>query len=222
MPEFSGTETGDFFLFPAESAEKAAEWVVDLVANRIPETFAFDPLADIQVLSPMYRGAAGVDALNMLLQERLNPANKGKIDQNLAGRTFRVGDKVMQIRNNYDKDVYNGDIGLLMGINRIDQTLTVRMDGVREVDYDFSEADELVLAYAVSVHKSQGSEFPAVVMPVLTQHYVMLQRNLVYTGITRAAKKCIIVGNNKALRIAINNNKVSERFSGLVNRLRSV
>ncbi len=222
MPEFSGTETGDFFLFPAESAEKAAEWVVDLVANRIPETFAFDPLTDIQVLSPMYRGTAGVDSLNMLLQERLNPANKGKIDQNLAGRTFRVGDKVMQIRNNYDKDVYNGDIGLLMGINRIDQTLTVRMDGVREVDYDFSEADELVLAYAVSVHKSQGSEFPAVVMPVLTQHYVMLQRNLVYTGITRASQKCIIVGNNKALRIAINNNKVSERFSGLVNRLRSV
>ena len=222
MPEFSSSETGDFFLFPAENAEKAAEWVVDLVSKRIPETFGLDPLADVQVLSPMYRGAAGVDALNTLLQERLNPPNKGKIEQNLAGRTFRVGDKVMQIRNNYDKDVYNGDIGLLTAINRIDQTLTVRMDGVREVDYDFSEADELVLAYAVSVHKSQGSEFPAVVMPVLTQHYVMLQRNLVYTGVTRAAQKCILVGNNKALRIAISNNKVSERFSGLVNRLRLV
>lgn len=222
MPEFSSSETGDFFLFPAENAEKAAEWVVDLVASRIPDTFGIDPLADIQVLSPMYRGLAGVDALNMLLQTRLNPPEGGKIEQNLAGRLFRVGDKVMQVRNNYDKDVYNGDIGLLTDINRIDQTLTVRMDGVREVVYDFSEADELVLAYAVSVHKSQGSEFPMVVMPVLTQHYVMLQRNLVYTGVTRAAQKCILVGNNKAIRIAINNNRVSERFSGLANRIRLV
>jgi exodeoxyribonuclease V alpha subunit len=219
MPAFSPSKSGDFFLFTAENAEKAAEWVVDLVTSRIPETFGVDPLTDIQVLSPMYRGVAGVDALNALLQERLNPPKGGKIEQNLAGRTFRVGDKVMQIRNNYDKDVYNGDIGLLTGINRIDQTLTVRMDGLREVDYDFSEADELVMAYAVSVHKSQGSEFPAVVMPVLTQHYVMLQRNLVYTGVTRAAQKCILVGNNKAIRIAISNNEVSQRFSGLKNRL---
>lgn len=220
MPEFSPSKAGDFFLFTAENAEKAADWVVDLVSSRIPETFGLDSLADIQVLSPMYRGAAGVDALNHLLQERLNPPNTEKIEQNLTGRTFRVGDKVMQIRNNYDKDVYNGDIGLLTGINRIDQTLTVRMDGLREVDYGFSEADELVLAYAVSVHKSQGSEFPVVVMPVLTQHYVMLQRNLLYTGVTRAAEKCILVGNNKAIRIAINNNTVSERFSGLKTRLK--
>ncbi|MCB2209955.1 ATP-dependent RecD-like DNA helicase [bacterium] len=220
MPEFSSSEEGDFFLFPADSANKAAEWVVDLVASRIPDTFGLDSVADIQVLAPMYRGAAGVDALNRALQARLNPPGANRTEQTLAGRTFRVGDKVMQIRNNYDKDVYNGDIGALTAINRIDQTLTVSMDGVREVEYDFTEADELVLAYAVSVHKSQGSEFPAVVMPVLTQHYVMLQRNLLYTGVTRAAKRCILVGNSKAIRIAISNNKVAERFSGLAGRLR--
>ena len=221
MPEFSGSESGDFFLFPADSAEKAAEWVVDLVANRIPATFGLDPVGDIQVLSPMYRGAAGVDALNQQLQAVLNPPAKDRIEQKLAGGTFRVGDKVMQIRNNYDKDVYNGDIGVLVGLNRIDQTLTVRMDNSRDVDYDFTEADELVLAYAVSVHKAQGSEFPAVVMPVLTQHYVMLQRNLIYTGVTRAAERCILVGNNKAIRIAIDNDMVAKRYSGLAERLKS-
>jgi exodeoxyribonuclease V alpha subunit len=220
MPDFSASEEGDFFLFPADSAEKAAEWVVDLVANRIPDTFGLESVADIQVLAPMYRGAAGVDGLNKALQARLNPSGTNRTEQNLAGRSFRVGDKVMQIRNNYDKDVYNGDIGALTAINRIDQTLTVTMDGVREVEYEFGEADELVLAYAVSVHKSQGSEFPAVVIPVLTQHYVMLQRNLLYTGVTRAAKRCILVGNSKALRIAISNNTVAERYSGLSGRLK--
>jgi exodeoxyribonuclease V alpha subunit len=178
-------------------------------------------MRDIQVLSPMYRGAAGVDALNQRLQAALNPPAQNKIEQKLAGGTFRVGDKVMQIRNNYDKDVYNGDIGLLTGINRIDQTLTVRMDESREVDYDFTEADELVLAYAVSVHKAQGSEFPAVVMPVLTQHYVMLQRNLLYTGVTRAAERCVLVGNKKAIRIAINNDTVAKRYSALAERIKT-
>ncbi|QRN84577.1 ATP-dependent RecD-like DNA helicase (plasmid) [Chloroflexota bacterium] len=220
MPEFSGSELGDFFLFPADSADKAAEWVVDLVAHRVPTTFDLNAMTDVQVLSPMYRGAAGVDALNQKLQATLNPPAKDKIEQKLAGGTFRVGDKVMQIRNNYDKDVYNGDIGLLTSINRIDHTLTVRMDEMREVVYDFTEADELVLAYAVSVHKAQGSEFPAVVMPVLTQHYVMLQRNLLYTGVTRAAQRCVLVGNTKAIGIAIRQNKVSERYSGLRFRLK--
>ena len=219
MPAFSKSEDGDFFLFRAENAEKAAEWVVDLVANRIPGTFDLDPVRDVQVLVPMYRGASGVDALNIQLQAALNPPGSGKIEQKLAGQTFRVGDKVMQIRNNYDKDVFNGDLGTITAINRIDQNLTVDVDGVRVVNYDFTEADELVLAYVVSVHKAQGSEFPAVVMPVLTQHYVMLQRNLIYTGITRAEKLCVLVGNNKALRIAINNNKVATRYSGLAGRI---
>ena len=219
MPILSKTLQGDFYLFPAEDAEKAAAWVVNLVSSRIPVKFSMDPINDIQVLSPMYRGAAGVDALNEMLQNKLNPSSRGVGEQELFGRIFRVGDKVMQIRNNYDRGVFNGDIGRIAGINRIDQTLTVVLDENRSIRYDFTEADELVLAYAVSVHKSQGSEFPVIVLPVLTQHYVMLQRNLIYTAITRARKLCIIVGNQKAIRIAINNNKQSKRYSLLSKRL---
>jgi exodeoxyribonuclease V alpha subunit len=220
MPLFSKTTYGDFFLFPAEDAEKAAEWVVDLVHRRIPERFGLDPVKDIQVLTPMYRGEAGVDMLNEKLQEKLNPPKSRKQEQKLFGRMYREGDKVMQIRNNYDKDVYNGDIGVIININPIEQKLSILFDNTHQVSYDFSEADELVLAYAVSVHKSQGSEFPAIVMPVLTQHYVMLQRNLIYTGITRAEQLCVLVGNKKALHIAINNNQVARRFSLLGHRIR--
>ena len=220
MPTFSKSSPGDFFLFPAEDAESAANWMVDLVKNRIPQNFGFNPARDIQVLSPMYRGAAGVIVLNGLLQEQLNPEGKHKSEQKLFGTTFRVGDKVMQIRNNYDKDVYNGDIGYIQHIDQVEQQILVMMDNFRSVSYEFSEADELVLAYAVSVHKAQGSEFPVVVVPVLTQHYVMLQRNLIYTAITRATKLCILVGNQKAIRIAINNNQVAERYSHLSERLK--
>jgi exodeoxyribonuclease V alpha subunit len=221
MPRFSKTPDGDFFLFPAEDAENAAKWIVDLVTARIPENFGLNPVHDIQVLSPLYRGAAGVDALNISLQTNLNPPNPKLSEQRLFGTLFRVGDKVMQIRNNYDKDVFNGDIGIIVHIDPVEQNLGVVMDGSRHVVYEFNETDELVLAYAVSVHKSQGSEFPAIVMPVLTQHYVMLQRNLLYTAITRAAQRCVLVGNTKALRIAISNNKVSKRFSNLVDRLKT-
>lgn len=222
QPVFSSDEAGDFFLFTAETADQAADWVVDLVSRRMPDRFGLHPLRDIQVLSPMYRGGAGVDTLNERLQQTLNPPNPQKVEQQLAGRLFRVGDKVMQIRNNYDKEVFNGDIGMIEAMNRIDQTLTVSMDDQRSVVYDYAEADELVLAYAVSVHKAQGSEFPAVVFPVLTQHYVMLQRNLLYTGITRAEKYCVLVGNAKALRIAINNNQTENRYSNLKNRLKAL
>ncbi len=220
LPLFSHSKRGDFFLFPAEDAETAAEWVVDLVSTRIPEKFGLDPIDEIQVLTPLYRGLAGVDALNEQLQAKLNPFNPRKVESRLFGRVFREGDKVMQIRNNYDKEVFNGDIGRISQIDQIDQVLFVKMDQEREVRYDFCEADELVLAYAVSVHKSQGSEFPAVVMPILTQHYVMLQRNLIYTAVTRAMNLCVMVGNLKALHIAINNDKVSKRFSNLSNRIK--
>ncbi|HOR18326.1 MAG TPA: ATP-dependent RecD-like DNA helicase [Brevefilum sp.] len=220
MPNFSKTQDGDFFLFPAEDAAAAAKWILDLVTVRMPDKFALDPVRDIQVLSPLYRGDAGVDALNLSLQDSLNPAHPKKTEHKYLGTLFRVGDKVMQIRNNYDKDVFNGDIGYIEHIDPIEQNLTLVVDGLRQVVYDFGELDEIVLAYAISVHKSQGSEFPAIVMPVLTQHYVMLQRNLLYTAITRASKQCVLVGNYKALRIAIDNNRVSQRYSHLAARIK--
>jgi len=216
-PEFS-KDDGDFYLFPAEDAAAAADWVLDVVTERIPQKFGFDAVADIQVLSPIYRGLAGVMALNERLQEKLNPAAKNKLEKKLYGIIFRTGDKVMQTRNNYDKDVYNGDIGFIRSIDSIEQTLNVNFDG-RVAVYDWSEVDELTLAYAISVHKAQGSEFPVVVMPMVTQHYMMLQRNLLYTAITRARKLCVLAGNRRAISIAVHNNKVTQRFTALEWRL---
>jgi exodeoxyribonuclease V alpha subunit len=167
----------------------------------------------------MYRGACGVASLNARLQETLNPASPRKTERRLGGRLFRVGDKVMQVRNNYDKEVYNGDIGRVTGIDQVEQTLAVTIDG-RPVVYDWGEADELVHAFAASVHKSQGSEYPAVVVPVMTQHYLMLQRNLLYTAVTRAKRLVVLVGTRKAIAIAVRNAKVRERHSGLSVRLR--
>ena len=209
---------GDFYLFPADDAGSAADWVIDVVTERIPQKFDFDALTDIQVLSPIYRGSAGVTILNERLQEKLNPAAANKLERKLYGSTFRVGDKVMQTRNNYDKDVYNGDIGFIRSIDVIEQTLSVDFEG-RIAEYEWSEADELTLAYAVSVHKAQGSEFPVVVMPVVTQHYMMLQRNLIYTAVTRARDLCVLAGSRKAIGIAVHNNKVALRFTALEWRL---
>jgi exodeoxyribonuclease V alpha subunit len=209
---------GDFYLFPADDAGAAADWVIDVVTERIPQKFSFDALSDIQVLSPIYRGPAGVMILNERLQEKLNPAVNNKSERRLYGTLFRVGDKVMQTRNNYDKDVYNGDIGFIRNIDIIEQTLNVDFDG-RLAQYEWSETDELTLAYAVSVHKAQGSEFPVVVMPVVTQHYMMLQRNLLYTAVTRARDLCVLTGSRRAIGIAVHNNKVAQRFTALDWRL---
>lgn len=214
-------ESSDFFLFAAGNAEDAGSWVEEVVVHRIPAKFGFDPIQDIQVLSPMYRGQAGVDALNLRLQQALNPPESKNPEVNLFGRTYRKGDKVMQIRNNYDKDVFNGDIGFIHDINRIEHTISVDIDG-RLVTYDWNEVDELVHAYAVTVHKAQGSEFPVVVLPLVTQHYMMLQRNLLYTGVTRAKNLCVLVGGRKAIAIAVNNNQVAERYSALDLRLRNI
>ena len=217
MPVFS-RESGDFFLFPSEDAVTAADWIVQIVSERIPQKFGFDPIRDVQVLAPLYRGPAGVTALNERLQEKLNPPASSKPERKLYGMLLRRGDKVMQTQNNYDKDVYNGDMGFIRSMDIVEQALTVDFDG-RAVTYDWSETDQLALAYAVSVHKAQGSEFPAVVMPVVTQHYMMLQRNLLYTAVTRASKLCVLAGSRRAISIAVHNNKVTQRFTALEWRL---
>jgi len=209
----------DFYIFIKEDPDEAAELLVDVVQKRVPHKFGFDPMEDIQVLSPMYNGSVGVRNLNLLLQANLNPPGGKKLERRLGGRTFRTGDKVMQTVNNYDKNVYNGDIGRITAIDPLQQIMTISIDGA-PVLYDFLEADELVHAYAVSVHKSQGAEYPCVVIPVLTQHYMMLQRNLLYTAVTRAKKLAILVGTRKAITIAVKNNKTTERHTALDWRLK--
>ncbi len=213
-------EFDDFFFFGKEEPQEAADLLVDVVTRRIPAKFGLDPLEDVQVLSPMYRGPCGVSNLNERLQEALNPPADSRPERRLGGRTFRVGDRLMQVVNNYapGKEVYNGDIGRLVAIDGVNQTLTVRIDE-RRVVYDWSEADELVHAYAISVHKSQGSEYPAVVMPLTTQHYLMLSRPILYTAVTRARELVVLVGARRAIGIAVRNNRVVARHSGLRLRL---
>lgn len=217
MPE-TDTNAQDFFLFVKEDPAETAELLVDIVAKRIPLKFGLDPVDDVQVLAPMYNGLAGVTRLNGLLQEALNPPGR-KVERRIGGRTFRVGDKVMQTVNNYDKSVYNGDIGRVTALDPIEQTLAVVFDGMTVV-YSFLEADELIHAFAVSVHKSQGSEYPCVVMPVVVQHYMMLQRNLLYTAVTRARKLAILVGTRRAIQIAVRTNPTANRHTALDWRLK--
>ncbi len=207
----------DFFFIRRDDPEKAAALIVNLVKERIPRRFGFDPVDDIQVLTPMHRGAAGAGALNDALQAALNPHGEKLARGN---RTFRAGDKVMQIRNNYEKEVFNGDIGRIRRVDQESREVVISFDG-REVDYDYADLDEIALAYAVSVHKAQGSEYAAVVMPVLTQHYVLLQRNLLYTAVTRGRKLVVMAGSMKALAIAVKNNKTRRRFTMLKERLRN-
>mgnify|MGYP001275702212 CR=1 FL=1 len=219
MPETS-PEAGDFFIFIKEDPAETAELLVDIVAKRIPHKFGLDPLDDVQVLAPMYNGQAGVTQLNGMLQEALNPLEGRKVQRRIGGRTFRVGDKVMQTVNNYDKSVYNGDIGRITAIDPIEQTMTVVIDGAPVV-YSFLETDELIHAFAVSVHKSQGSEYPCVVIPVVTPHYLMLQRNLLYTAVTRARRLVILVGTRRAIQIAVRTNPVANRHTALDWRLKN-
>ncbi len=218
QPEFKGM--GDFFLFAAVEPEQCATLVVDLVVERIARRFGFDPRRDVQVLSPTHKGAAGVANLNRLLQAALNPPAPAKLERPFGATTFRIGDRVLQQRNNYDLDVYNGDVGVIAAIDELEQSLTVRFDDERAVAYDYSQLDELGLAYALSVHKSQGGEYPVVVVPLLMQHYAMLQRNLIYTAVTRARELVVLVGDRKAIGVAVGNNREQARYTGLVERLR--
>jgi exodeoxyribonuclease V alpha subunit len=218
MPIFE-RDSQDFFLFPAQSVEEAADWVEQVVCTRIPGKFNLNPREQVQVLAPMYRGPVGVMALNTRLQAALNPPAAGKPEKLLFGSILRLGDKVMQTQNNYDKEVYNGDIGVIIGLDLVEHRLMVDFEG-KPVNYDWLETDQLTLAYAVSVHKAQGSEFPAVVLPLVSAHYMMLQRNLLYTAVTRAKKLCVVVGSQKAIAMAVHNNKVAQRYTALDWRLR--
>ena len=216
VPDIRNVHDSNFFFVEEEEPDGIAETICGLCAERLPRSYGLDPVDDIQVLAPMYRGDAGVINLNQVLQQRLNPTGE---ELKRGGVVLRSGDKVMQVRNNYDKEVFNGDIGRISAIDSIDQTVRVAFPE-RVVDYDFGDLDEIVLAYATTVHKSQGSEYRAVVAPVTTQHYIMLQRNLLYTAITRARELVVLVGTRKAMGIAVRNNQVSERYTSLAERIR--
>jgi exodeoxyribonuclease V alpha subunit len=212
MPELTPIESGDFYFVDAADAEEGVRKVLAIVQKRIPKRFGFDPIRDIQVLCPMNRGGLGARSLNIELQNALNPPGEIRVDR--FGWTFCPDDKVMQVENDYDRDVYNGDLGVVSRIDLEEGELGVNFDG-RDVTYGFGEVDELVLAYATTIHKSQGSEYPAVVIPLSTQHYPMLQRNLVYTGVTRGKRLVVLVGQRKALAIAVKGARARRRWSKL-------
>ncbi len=217
LPESSDPEdpNADFFTVARQDAEEAREVVRQLVEERIPRRFGLDPVSDVQVLTPMHRGPVGTIALNALLQERLNPSSTGFESR---GQQLGVGDKVMQIRNDYDREVYNGDLGRVIAVDREKKRLCAQFDG-REVDYDDTDLDSLTLAYATSIHKSQGSEYPAVVLPLLTSHFVMLSRNLLYTAVTRAKRLCVLVADPRALRLCLSDSRREDRNTRLAERL---
>jgi len=212
MPDLASVESGDFFFVDATDPDEGVRKLLAIVRERIPKRFGFDPIRDIQVLCPMNRGGLGARSLNIELQTALN--SPGEIRVERFGWTFCPGDKVMQVENNYDKEVYNGDLGVVSRIDMEEGELTVDFDG-RDLTYGFGELDELVLAYATTIHKSQGSEYPAVVIPLSTQHYPMLQRNLVYTGVTRGKRLVVLVGQRKALAIAVKGARARRRWSKL-------
>ena len=209
----------DFFFLEANEPEEALNLIVDLTTRRLPQKLGLTPLNDIQILSPMARGMVGARTLNLELQKALNPPNEHSLQK--FGWSFSIKDKVMQIQNNYQKEVYNGDIGIIKHIDKEEGEMVITFDG-RDIVYDVNELDEIVLSYAMTIHKSQGSEYPAVIIPLMTQHYTMLQKNLVYTAITRGKILVIIVGQKKALAIAVKNNKAGRRWSMLEERLSNV
>lgn len=220
LPSFTSSKDKleDFYFIEREDPEEVLTEILDLTKERLPARFGFDPIHDIQVLTPMHRGIVGAENLNIELQKALNPIGDGIMRGN---RKLSLNDKVMQIKNNYDKEVFNGDMGRVRTIDAENQEVIISFDG-RDIPYDFTELDEIVLAYAVSVHKSQGSEYPAIIVPVLTQHYMLLQRNLIYTAVTRGKRLVILIGTKKALAIGVKNDKTRKRYTFLEQRLRSM
>jgi exodeoxyribonuclease V alpha subunit len=212
--------SSDVHFVERDDPEKIAATLVKLVQERIPGRFGLDPISDVQVLCPMNRGSLGVRELNTALQQALNPDRPGQPAVERFGWRFQTRDKVIQTENDYDKEVFNGDIGIVERIDPVEHEVTIRFDD-RLVKYDFGELDEISLAYAITIHKSQGSEFPAVVIPLATQHYMLLQRNLIYTGITRGKRLLVLIGQKKALGIAVRNDRPQRRYSGLLSSLRS-
>jgi exodeoxyribonuclease V alpha subunit len=217
MPELAAPDGSDFFFVEAAEPEDAARRLLAVVSARVPARFGFDPVRDIQVLCPMNRGGLGARALNIELQRALNPPGPERVER--FGWSFGPGDKVMQVTNDYERDVFNGDLGLITGLDMEDGTLSVSFEG-RDVEYGFGELDELVLAYATTIHKAQGSEYPVVVIPLAMQHYAMLARNLLYTGVTRGKRLVVVVGSRKALAMAVRNGGARRRWSRLREWLR--
>jgi exodeoxyribonuclease V alpha subunit len=218
MPESASPDDphADFFVVNRTDPEQAAKTVVELVTQRIPKRFGLNPRDEVQVLTPMHRGPAGTQALNAALQAALNPTGRALERRGVA---YRAGDKVMQTKNDYEREVYNGDIGVVVRVDEAEESMVVRFDE-REVEYEDAALDVLTLAYAISIHKSQGSEYPAVVVPLLTTHFVMLSRNLVYTAVTRAKRLCVMVADPRAIRMALGEERREERVTRLGERLR--
>jgi len=215
FPVLKGDRTGDFFFIEEDDPQQVVEQIKALCTKRLPVYYRVDAINDIQVLTPMQRGEAGVRNLNEVLQETLNSSH---VCLNYNGGKYKLRDKVMQIKNNYDKNVFNGDIGIITQVDTEDRQVMIRFDN-NEVPYDISELDEVVLAYATTIHKSQGSEYKIVIAPFITQHFMMLQRNLLYTCVTRAKQVMVLIGTKKALAIALKNNKVEQRNTSLAQKI---
>jgi exodeoxyribonuclease V alpha subunit len=214
--EYLADEPTDFYFVKEEDPEKVQQKLIEIVARRLPQAFNLNPLTDVQVLTPMNKGAIGARSLNVELKKHLNPTQGAQITK--YGITFSVGDKVIQTINNYDKDVFNGDIGFIKSIDLEEGEVVISFDN-KQATYDVDELDEITLAYAVTIHKSQGSEYPAIVIPLTTQHFPLLERNLLYTGVTRGKKLVVIIGQIKALGIAVKTKRASKRLTKLTERL---
>jgi exodeoxyribonuclease V alpha subunit len=219
FPENTGRELRDFYWIEETNPEKVLELIIKMVVERIPRRFGINPVNSIQVLTPMKRGVCGTDSINAALQKSLNPGPKPQFDS--GDRIFRAGDRIIQRKNNYEKNIFNGDMGRIVRIDYSDKTFTA-MFGERKVKYEITDANQVSLAYAITVHKSQGSEFPVVILPMLNQHYMLLQRKLLYTGMTRAKKLLILTGSRKAVSMAVNNAGAKLRYSLLPERLKDI